>query len=347
MRVQRALFSLLSLLVCVALLSGCAVARWFSRSNSSERADRLQGTAISASEDDSTELRDWLPGFSADKSITNGNPQYRTEEDLLQVVTEFQRVATKDTYRFPLPKDVTGANAHKATLIRLQDYEAKHPGAYSEIIAFTRGRAYEGLHAYEQAIAQYQIVSPGKNRLAAEATKAIETLTRFQELKQRPFTANTPLEYLQALDTQSAAWHALAQEHAGTLYETLALEEEERVDQAKVEFLKLNRHRIEDGNESVILAYRQLIGKHTESKYRYRYQIEFGDFYFTLAEEYVVQNDPESLQFSVSTFEELGQAALRLYAQVAQEDGVIEKLEAKGKLEALEAYMAKIGRLGR
>jgi hypothetical protein len=38
---------------------------------------------------------------------------------------------------------------------------------------------------------------------------------------------------------------------------------------------------------------------------------------------------------------------LRLYAQVAQEDGIIEKLEAKGKLEALEAYMAKIGRLAR
>ena len=72
-----------------------------------------------------------------------------------------------------------------------------------------------------------------------------------------------------------------------------------------------------------------------------------GDFYSGLAEEYVSQNDPESLSFNPTVFEELGQAALNQYAQVAQEDGVIEKLEAKGKLQALEAYIAKIGRLGR
>jgi len=114
-----------------------------------------------------------------------------------------------------------------------------------------------------------------------------------------------------------------------------------------VTFLLLNRHRLEDGNASVAVAYDQLIKKHTESKNRYRYQIEFGDFYFTLAQEYAAQNDPQSLQFDSSTFEEVGRAALRLYGQVAQEDGVIEKLEAKGKLEALEAYMAKIGKLSR
>ena len=104
---------------------------------------------------------------------------------------------------------------------------------------------------------------------------------------------------------------------------------------------------MEDGNASVAVAYDQLIKKHTESKNRYRYQIECGDFYFLLAQEYVAQNDPQSLQFDSSTFEEVGRAALRLYGQVAQEDGVIEKLEAKGKLEALEAYMAKIGKLSR
>ncbi|MBI3301916.1 MAG: hypothetical protein HYZ72_07550 [Deltaproteobacteria bacterium] len=150
--------------------------------------------------------RSLIPGLSDGKGDSDGNPQYVTEEDLLRVVTEFQRVAGKDTYRFPIPKDVTGANVYKATLTRLQDYEAKHSGAYLELLAFTRGRAYEGLREYEKAIAQYQTVSQSKHRLNTEAAKAIETLTHFQEIKQRPLAATTPLAYLQALDDQIAAW---------------------------------------------------------------------------------------------------------------------------------------------
>ena len=305
--------------------------------------------ALPPGESGTSRLRDWIPGLrqSTKKSEEDSNPQYVTEEDLLKVVSEFQRVATKDTYRFPIPKDVTGANVNKATLRRLQDYEAKHPGAYPEILAFTRGRAYESLHEYDKAIAQYQIVSQSKHPLNTEAGKAVEVLTQFRDLQKRPVTATTPVEYIEVLDRQITAWQEVQKQQAGTPYAALAREEEERLDQAKVTFLLLNRHRLEDGNASVAVAYDQLIKKHTESKNRYRYQIEFGDFYFTLAQEYAAQNDPQSLQFDSSTFEEVGRAALRLYGQVAQEDGVIEKLEAKGKLEALEAYMAKIGKLSR
>ncbi|MGE0823782.1 MAG: hypothetical protein AB7G75_14000 [Candidatus Binatia bacterium] len=289
-----------------------------------------------------------IPGWADQLTKDERNPQYVTEEDLLKIVNEFQRTAGKDTYRFPIPKDVTGANVYKATLIRLQDYETKHPGAYGEIIAFTRARAYEGLHEYEKALSQYHTVSQSTtNTLQADATKAIEILTQFQAIRTQPLSATTPVEYLKSLDQQITAWQEQQKQHTGTYYEILAKEEEERLDHVKVLFLLINRHRIEDGNESVVLAYSQLIDKHKESKNRYGYQIEFGDFYFTLAKEYVAQSDPQSLQFDTSTFEEVGRTALRLYAQVAQEDGIIEKLEAKGKLEALEAYMARIGNLSR
>jgi len=305
--------------------------------------------ALSPEEAKPSRLRDWIPGLrsSTKKSEEDSNPQYVTEEDLLKVVGEFQRVAAKDTYRFPIPKDVTGANVNKATLRRLQDYETKHPGAYPDILAFTRGRAYESLHEYDQAIAQYQIVSQSKYPLNTEAGKAVTILTQFRDLQKRPVTATTPVEYIQALDRHIAAWQEIQTQQVGTPYVALAREEEERLDQAKVTFLLLNRHRLEDGNASVVVAFNQLIKKHTESKHRYRYQIELGDFYFTLAQEYVAQNDPQTLQFDSATFEEVGRAALRAYGQVAQEDGVIEKLEAKGKLEALEAYMARIGQLSR
>lgn len=290
---------------------------------------------------------DWLPSFFNGKKAAEGNLQYLTEQDLLKVVGELQRLAGRDSYRFPAPKDVTGANVYKATLTRLQDYETKHPGAYPELVAFTRARAYERLREYDRAVAAYQVVSHSRNRLNPEATKAIEVLTSFQEVRQRPLANGSPLEYLQSLEALATAWQELQQQYAGTSYETLAREEEERLDQAKVLFLELNRHRIEDGNQSIIVAYHQLISKHQESKNRYRYQMELGDVYRTLAQEYVAQHDPQSLDFEVATFEELGRSALRWYGQVANEDGAIEKLEAKGKLQALEAYMAKIGRLGR
>jgi hypothetical protein len=333
-----------------SLLSGCAVGRWFSlRSEDQGSPSSSETTPAPSASPPSTSsgLRDWIPGLAAKKEEAARNPQYVTEEDLLKIVTEFQRALGKDTYRFPIPKDVTGANVYKATLTRLQDYEAKHPGAYPELIAFTRARAYEGLHEYEKAIAQYRIVSQSRHQLKEEAAKAVEVLSHFQELRQYAPTATTPVEYLKMLDEQIGQWQTLQKQYPGPPYEPLAREEEERLDRAKVAFLEINRHRIEDGNESVVLAFRQLTNKHKESKNSYRYQIEFADFYVTLAQEYAAQTDPQSLQFESSVFEDLGRTALQLYAQVAQEDGIMEKLEAKGKLEALEAYMAKVGRLAR
>lgn len=330
----------LPLILCALLFSGCSVGQWFSR-------DPSPTASTSSTPPPSKASDSWLPSLSLGKDEPQANPQYVTEEDLLKIVGEFQRAAGKDTYRFATPKDVTGANVNKATLTRLQDYEAKHPGAYPELIAFTRARAYEGVRAYDKAIPQYQLVSQSKHQLKDEAGKAVEILTRFHELQQRPISAATPVDYLKSLDERISGWQELWKQYAATPYESLAREEEERLDRAKVAFLELNRYRIEDGNESVVLAYRQLLDKHKESKNIHRYQIEFADFYGTLTQEYVAQADPQSLQFDSAIFEDLGRTALRLYAQVAQEDGVMEKLEAKGKLEALEAYMAKIGRLAR
>jgi len=274
-------------------------------------------------------------------------PQQETAVDLQYLASALQRAAGRDTYRFPAPHDETGMNLYKATLLRLQGYETAHPQSDPVLLAFLRGQAYERLHEYDQAIVQYRIVQQSQNGLSPQAATALEALERFQAIKQAPITAVTPVAYLQALDQQIAAWQELQHQYAGTPYEILAREEEERVDYAKVAFLELNRHRIADGNESVVLAYSQLITKHKESKNLPRYHIKWGDFYFTLAQEYVAQHDPQRLQFDPLTFAELGRAALRLYTQVTREEGRLEKQEAQGKLEALQAYMARIGQLSR
>ena len=57
--------------------------------------------------------------------------RYLPAGDLLDIVKDFQRLAKEDTYRFPIPKDVTGVNIMKATLVRLDD-TAQNPGQFTD-----------------------------------------------------------------------------------------------------------------------------------------------------------------------------------------------------------------------
>jgi hypothetical protein len=139
----------------------------------------------------------------------------------------------------------------------------------------------------------------------------------------------------------------LIEQHRGTPLEYLARVEAERIDRAKVAFVELNRHRLNQGNELVTLGYGQLLSRHVRSKNYHRHLLDFGDYYVSLAREYAIRNDPEGLDFDVETFEGFTQSGMKLYGEVAQQDGVIEKLEANGKLEALKGLMEQTRRLNR
>ena len=77
--------------------------------------------------------------------------RYAPAGDLLDIVKDFQRLAKEDTYRFAIPKDVTGVNIMKATLVRLDDYERKNAGKFTDIIQFNKALALERLREYAQA----------------------------------------------------------------------------------------------------------------------------------------------------------------------------------------------------
>lgn len=274
-------------------------------------------------------------------------PQYLPAADLLDILKDFQRLAREDVYRFPIPKDITGINIMKATLVRLDDYEKKNPGQFSALINFNRAVAYERLREYDQALAHYRKVIGSDARLTAEAAKNIAALEAFQRILQKPLPTQDPLDYIKGLDEKVAAWNELIVKHQGTPYEYLARVEEEKIDRAKVAFVEINRYRMKDGNQLVILGYGQLVTKHRQSKNLYRYLLDFGDFYALLAKEYSMQNDPEGLGFDQETFEQFAKSALRLYTEVAQVDGILEKIEAQGKLEGLRGLTEKMRRLSR
>ncbi len=274
-------------------------------------------------------------------------PQYLPAVGLLDIVKDFQRLAREDAYRFPIPKDVTGINIMKATVVRLEDYEKKNPGQFSDIIHFSKATAYERLREYDQAIAYYRKVGESDGRLGAEAVKNIEVLESFQRILQKPLPVQDPMEYIKGMDEKVAAWNEIIRKYQGSPYEFLARVEEERIDRAKVAFVELNRYRMKDGNQLVILGYSQLVTKHRQSKNLYRYLLDFGDFYALLAKEYTIQNDPEGLSFDQEVFDQFAKSALRLYTEVAQVDGILEKIEAQGKIEGLRGLTEKMRRLNR
>lgn len=274
-------------------------------------------------------------------------PQYLPAVGLLDIVKDFQRLAREDAYRFPIPKDVTGINIMKATIVRLEDYEKKNPGQFSDIIHFSKATAYERLREYDQAIAYYRKVGESDGRLGAEAVKNIEVLESFQRILQKPLPVQDPMEYIKGMDEKVAAWNEVIRKYQGSPYEFLARVEEERIDRAKVAFVELNRYRMKDGNQLVILGYSQLVTKHRQSKNLYRYLLDFGDFYALLAKEYTIQNDPEGLSFDQEVFDQFAKSALRLYTEVAQVDGILEKIEAQGKIEGLRGLTEKMRRLNR
>jgi tetratricopeptide (TPR) repeat protein len=280
-------------------------------------------------------------------STATPETRYAPAGDLLDIVKDFQRLAKEDTYRFPIPKDVTGINIMKASLVRLDDYERKNRGQFTDIVQFNKAAALERLREYDQAAALYRKVAETDGRLGAEAAKNAETLDEFLRIFDRAVPPDDPFKYIAGLDEKVAAWNQLMQKHKGTPYEFLARVEEERIDRAKVAFVEANRYRLKEGSQLTIVGYSQLVTKHRQSKNLYRYLIDFGDFYMRLAKEYTSQYDPEGLAFDSKVLDQFVKSALKLYAEVVQVDGIMEKIEAQGKIEAARGFLEKITRLNR
>jgi hypothetical protein len=285
--------------------------------------------------------------FGCSSRVTPPEARYAAAGDLLDIVKDFQRLAKEDTYRFPIPKDVTGVNIMKATLVRLNDYETKNRGQYGDIVTYNKAAALERLREYDQAAALYRKVGESEGRLAAEAAKNAQVLDDFLRIFDRAVPTDDPFKYIAGLDQKVAAWNQLIQKHKGTQYEFLARVEEERIDRGKVAFVEANRYRLKDGNQLTIVGFSQLVTKHEQSKNIHRYLLDFGDFYMVLAKEYASQYDPEGLVFDYKLLDQFVKSALKLYSEVAQVDGIVEKLEAQGKIEAARGFLEKMTRLNR
>jgi hypothetical protein len=296
------------------------------------------------------------------RSTPEPDPRYRPSESLLEVVAVLRRHVPDDTYHFEAARDFTGRNVYRASLLRLENLQEVHAealrsGYMDDVIAFARGRALERLRAFDLAAASYGVAAKIEGPLQSDARESqaiCEALAEAAEIG--PDEAPIPKESgaaPQALERESvvalfdrrvAFLEALLADAEGTHYAFIIREEIERADMSRARFLRDTRRLYADGDVRALAALQQLVSAHRESKNANRHLLALADHYAELAVEYVESHPPEGLRFDPPRFEELVEAAARLYEAITNQDGAPEKLEAARRLEAFLAFTLKVDR---
>jgi hypothetical protein len=279
------------------------------------------------------------------------DPRYRPTENVLEAVAVLHRHVGDDTYRFPPAQDYTGRNVYRATLIRLENLEqayapALESGVLEDVIAFSKGRALERLRAFDLAATSYRRAAarPGELREEAERSAALcEALAEAVRRGENPPGADLAAR-LAALDARTAQLEPLLVQAGETHYRAVVQEELEHAQVARAQLLVAARPLAPEGDLRALAALQQLVVEHRDSKLANAHLMSLADLYATLAHEYVGVHPPAALDFDPPRFEELVDAAARLYGSVANQDGAPEKLEAGQKLEAFIAFTLRVDR---
>ncbi len=280
------------------------------------------------------------------------DPRYRPAESLLEVVALLRRHVPDDTYRFEPALDYTGRNVYRGSLLRLENLEKVHSealraGTFDDVISFAKGRALERLRAYELAATSYRKAAERESPLRLDALRSASLC---DALAESVLLAPTPEDLADAnrvlgiYDARTALLNAILPDVEGTHYAAIVREEMERTDVARAGFLVDTRRLDPDGDVRALGAIQQLVVAHRESKNTNQHLLSLANLYAELTVEYVETHPPESLSFDPPRFEELVEAASRLYEAIANQDGATEKLEAARRLEAFLAFTLQVDR---
>ncbi|MCX7046247.1 MAG: hypothetical protein NTX50_12270 [Candidatus Sumerlaeota bacterium] len=282
--------------------------------------------------------------FSCFPSRTD--PAFEPHENLLSVLADLQRFAALDLYRFNAPLDPSGINLYRASLVRLANYEKLYPDRSKDILAFARGQIHERLGDHVMAADEFAAVMKMGTLLAPEAAESCAINRRFARLQLLARNAATMDEYLTALEKQREGFLALADEYTTesqrAVYGSLARRQAERAEVMRAEALWKFRNLLPDGTTRALEAWTAILKNHTDSARVEQYRLREGDCYAEQAREYAQENDPESGDFNWEVFDRIAAVALYHYRGVERAYGYAERLEARGKIEALNAFINRV-----
>lgn len=283
--------------------------------------------------------------------------RYDPAANILEIIAVLRRHIPDDTYQFEPARDFTGRNVYRASLLRLENFEAINSGLLRsgymmDAIAFSKGRALERLRAFDLASEQYKQAARYEGELQIEALKSAALCDAFAEAAElevssssveNRFSSANRREFTK-VDQRRALLETLGKEVQDTHYESVLNEEMERTDSMEARRLESFRRTEASGNLKAIAARQQLVIRHRGSKNANRHLLALADLYATLAHEYIEEHPPESLKFEPANFEELVSSAARLYEAVSNQDGAIERIEAAQRLESFLAFTLRVDR---
>lgn len=284
-------------------------------------------------------------------TMPSAPPQYKPAESLLSIVAEFQRYRDADLYRFYYPRDVSGQNVFKATVVRLGNYETLNPKKYTELIAFTRAMAYARLGDYATAARFCKQVESLGGELKDRASADLKIIEAFRQATTLAERAKTFSAFQQVLEERIRRCRELVDRYSKPPWNSLAKCEWEQAEVDRVEFLWANRQILANGPAEAFDAMAELRNHHRESKNFYRHTLRLGDWAAEMASEYTILAPPERslppdrVSFVWEDFERWTSMARTHYREVAQSYGAEERLEAIRKLAALEAFEHRIRQL--
>jgi tetratricopeptide (TPR) repeat protein len=274
------------------------------------------------------------------------DPAFVSHESLLTILADFERFANHDLYRFGAPRDPSGMNAYRAAVARLDNYQRLYPERFADVVAYARGQALERLGDFGPASEAFREAMRAATSLSPEAAEASAVNLRFEALIAPTFQARTLEEYLEALETRRAAFAELAAEFAAAsspqpVHAFVARRQAERAEVERAEALWKHRDVLKDGATRALAAWEAILERHAESARIERHRLRLGDCHYEMAREYAQETDPDEAGFDLEGFDRMTQTALSHYRTVERAYGYPERLEARGKIVAVEAFAAR------
>jgi hypothetical protein len=285
---------------------------------------------------------------------------YGPTQGILETVAVLRRHVPDDTYRFPPAGDFGGRNVYRASLLRLENLEraeaaALRSGYMAAVLHFSKARALERLRAFDLAAQQYRESARLSDELWQPALESAETCDRLDQAIRVGLeladpiaeggVAPLPLDPVRVradLDERVTQLSLLEREFETSHYRWIAQEEIERADVTRAQYFVAMRFILPEGSLLALQQLQRVATRHGSSKNRLRHLLRLGDFYSTLASEYLLALPPESLDFDPTRFSEIADAAIQLYELVSSHDGRPEKIEAARKLEAFLALTLNV-----
>ena len=271
-------------------------------------------------------------------------PSYvQPAENLVLIVADLHRHINDDIYRFAVPTDVTGQNIFRVSAARLANYMTLYPGKMVDLAGMAMGQAFEKLGDYGIAGANYEKAKgSADSRISKAAQDNLNRVARFAGIVNKPVSQVTLQEYENDIKQKIADFEVLVGELKGSPYQPQALLERERLQLQLAQFYVAMRFMQPYTTETALKQLKSNLEANTESKNRYLHHLLLADFHYAMGREYTLLHDPDGAEFNLSAFEAFTDPARAEYRIVEQADGYPEKLEARAKMTALEAFVENV-----